>query len=200
MINKGSPLTWFRNISFHLHPLVCGDSLLGFAGVVWVGPVEVMGAPELGEVVTIEAVVARDTARVPGGRRHRGLEVRVERSRLSEGTVAVVTHGLTWEHALSVNSAGIKMDFCQRRKVIRDLKVVLIGKLLIINIINRQQCILRGNCQKLYNKELSKQILKKKGQLGETFVAVRPARHNIDFTQDYFWSNKAWHEWCWRMW
>ena len=130
-----------------------------------------MRAPELGEVVTIEAI-ARDTARVPGGRRHRGLEVRVERSGLRQGTVAVVTH-LTWEHALSVNSAGIKMDFCQRRKVIRDLKVVLIGKLLIINIINRQQCILRGNCQKLYNKELSKQILKKKGQLGETFIAVR---------------------------
>ena len=50
-----------------------------------------MRAPELGEVVTIEAI-ARDTARVPGGRRHRGLEVRVERSGLRQGTVAVVTH------------------------------------------------------------------------------------------------------------
>ena len=27
-------LTWFRNVSLHLHPLVGGDSLLGFGGVV----------------------------------------------------------------------------------------------------------------------------------------------------------------------
>ena len=63
------------------------------------------------------------------------------------------------------------------------LKVVLIGKLLIINIINRQPCILRGNCQKLYNKELSKQILKKKGQLGNFYrqqgITLTLRRRNI---------------------
>ena len=33
-LNTENPLTWFRNISFHLHPFVGGNSVLGFAGIV----------------------------------------------------------------------------------------------------------------------------------------------------------------------
>ena len=62
-------LTWLRNISLHLHPLVGGDRLLGFGGVVAV--VEVVGASQLGEVVRVKAVLA--------GVGH-ALEVRVERA------------------------------------------------------------------------------------------------------------------------
>ena len=65
-------LTRLRNISLHLHPLVGGDRLLGFGGVVSV--VEVVGTSQLGEVVRVEAVLA--------GVGH-ALEVRVERARVS---------------------------------------------------------------------------------------------------------------------
>ena len=49
-------LTWFRNVSFHLHPLVCGYSLLGLGWIVTIGPVQVVRAPQLTEVVGVESV------------------------------------------------------------------------------------------------------------------------------------------------
>ena len=67
-------LTWFRNISLDLHPLVGGHSLLWFAGVVPVSTVEVVGASQFGEVVGVEAVLARVG---------HALQVRVERAGVS---------------------------------------------------------------------------------------------------------------------
>ena len=191
-MNKRGSLTWFRNISFHLHPFVGGNSVLGFAGIVWVGPVEVVGAPELGEVVTIEAV-ARDTARVTGGRWHRSLKVGVERSRLSEGAVTVVTH-LTWENALSVNFMGIKMDFVRGKS---ELKVVLTFDWKTFNHKYYQPAVY---FERKLPKTLQQGTIKTNSEEEGSTWKLLSSRHNIDFTQEYFWSNRVWHEWCWRMW
>ena len=82
-------LTWFRNISLHLHPLVGRYCLLGLAGVVAVSPVEVMGAPQLAEVVGVEPVLA--------GVGH-ALQVRVEGA--GGGLPRVVARHLTWGQTL----------------------------------------------------------------------------------------------------
>lgn len=74
--------TWFRNISFHLHPLVGGHGRLLLAGVVTVGAVQVVrAASQLAEVVGVEAVRL-------AGVRH-ALQVGVERSWLRYRTVVV---------------------------------------------------------------------------------------------------------------
>ena len=65
-------LTWFRNISLHLHPLVSRNGLLRLARVVPI--TEVVGPSQLAEVVGVEAILA--------GVGH-ALEVRVERSGVS---------------------------------------------------------------------------------------------------------------------
>ena len=78
-------LTWFRNISLHLHPLVGRYGLLWLAGVVAVSAVEVVGAPQLAEVVGVEPVLA--------GVGH-ALQVGVEGA--GGGLPRVVASHLTW--------------------------------------------------------------------------------------------------------
>ncbi len=77
--------TWFRNVSFDLHPLVGGDGLLGLGWIVPVGVQVVRAGPQLGEVVGIEPVLARIA--------HGALQVGVEGGRrLGQPAVCVVTH------------------------------------------------------------------------------------------------------------
>ena len=103
--------TWFRNVSFHLHPLVGGHSLLRLAGVVSVGAVQVVRAAQLGEVVRVEAVAA--------GWVGHALQVRVERAWLRYRTV-VVTH-LAWTQTASVSNTLC----CNQFNVLRNIfKVV----------------------------------------------------------------------------
>ena len=48
--------TWFRNVSFNLHPLVGWDCLLLFTGIIPIGSIEVMGTSEFTEVVGIKTI------------------------------------------------------------------------------------------------------------------------------------------------